>query len=154
MPGDAMRVYADTSVFGGCFDEEFAEESRGFFNDVRRGRFVLVVSPVLLRELEGAPEEVRRVLADLPDEYVESMGDDPGIMELREAYLAAGVVGESCRSDAEHVASGTVADVDLIASWNFKHIVHFDKISGYNGVNLLTGRRLVRIFSPREVVDL
>ena len=37
-------------------------------------------------------------------------------------------------------------------SWNFKHIVHFEKIAGYQGVNSLRGYRSPKIYSPREVV--
>ena len=51
MPPMSIRVYADTSVFGGVFDEEFSAPSRAFFDEVRSGRFQLVVSPVI--ELEN-----------------------------------------------------------------------------------------------------
>ena len=54
--------------------------------------------------------------------------------------------------DAEHIACATVADADLIVRWNFRHIVHFDKIRGYHGVNMLKGYPLVPIHSPLEVV--
>ena len=53
-----LRVYADTSVFGGCFDKEFEVESRKFFEEVGEGRFVAVVSDITAIELEGAPQEV------------------------------------------------------------------------------------------------
>jgi hypothetical protein len=66
-----LRVYADTSVFGGCFDEEFRIESLQFFEEVRQGRFVVVISNVTLDELELAPDRVRRVLAGLPPQQVE-----------------------------------------------------------------------------------
>ena len=66
-----LRVYADTSVFGGCFDDEFRAGSIGFFEEVRSGRSVLVVSDVTLDELGLAPESVRRILADLPPSQVE-----------------------------------------------------------------------------------
>jgi len=62
-------------------------------------------------------------------------------------------VTQSSRSDAEHIASASVADVDFVVSWNFKHIVHYDKISGYQAVNLLNGYRQIRIYSPREVIE-
>lgn len=52
-----LRVYADTSVFGGCFDVEFEKESRAFFREVAAGRFMLVVSNVTGRELAGAPSK-------------------------------------------------------------------------------------------------
>jgi hypothetical protein len=73
---------------------------------------------------------------------------------LRDAYLAAGVVGPASAADAEHIAAATVAEVDIVVSWNFKHIVHFDKIRGFNGVNSLRGYRPLEIYSPVEVVDL
>ena len=69
-----LRVYADTSVFGGCFDPEFEVESRKFFDDVREGRFTVVISDVTVEELQPAPEEVRQVLAKLPPEHVELVG--------------------------------------------------------------------------------
>jgi len=66
-----LRVYADTSVFGGCFDDEFAEASRTFFRDVAAGRFVVVIADAVLRELALAPEQVRGILKDLPAGAVE-----------------------------------------------------------------------------------
>lgn len=149
-----LRVYADTSVFGGCFDEEFDDDSRAFFRDVVRGRFTLVVSPVLLMELRRAPERVQRVLTDLPDAAIEVMDDSVEIRELRDAYLSAGILGPAAVNDAEHIASASVALVDLVVSWNFQHIVHFDKIRQYEAVNLLRGYRPVRIHSPKEVVEV
>lgn len=76
----ALRVYADTSVFGGCFDDEFKNESIRFFEEVRQGQFVAVVSDVTLDELELAPEGVRAVLADLPPQQVEIVWTSPSPM--------------------------------------------------------------------------
>lgn len=74
------------------------------------------------------------------------------IATLRDAYLSAGVVGEAGRRDAEHIASASVAHADIIVSWNFKHIVHFDKIRGYHAVNLIHGYPLIPIHTPKEVI--
>jgi len=49
-----LRVYADTSVLGGCLDAEFAEASRAFFMEVAAGRFLLVISDETVRELAQA----------------------------------------------------------------------------------------------------
>jgi hypothetical protein len=147
-----LRVYADTSVFGGCFDDEFRAESIEFFEEVRSGRFVLVVSDVVLDELGLAPESVRRILADLPPSRVEAVTSSEESNDLKQAYLDAGVVGPASRDDAAHIALATVFGADLVVSWNFKHIVHFEKIAGYEGVNSLRGYRSPKIYSPREVV--
>jgi hypothetical protein len=147
-----LRVYADTSVFGGCFDDEFRTESLRFFEEVRSGRFVVVVSDVTLDELSLAPESVRRILADLPPSRVEVVNSSEESNELKQAYLDAGVVGQASRNDAAHIALATIFGAELVVSWNFKHIVHFEKIAGYEGVNSLRGYRSPKIYSPREVV--
>lgn len=67
-------------------------------------------------------------------------------------YVAAGVVREKSLGDALHVAIATVSGCDLIVSWNFRHIVHFEKISKYNAVNVLNGYGQIGIYSPSEVI--
>lgn len=148
-----LRIYVDTSVFGGCFDEEFMKESLALFEEIKSGKFILVISSVTTQELSQAPETVRQVLANLPPERVEIISDSPDILQLRDAYLTAQVVGPACLKDAQHIAAASVAMVDLVVSWNFKHIVHYDKINGYHGINLLYGYRPIPIYSPKEVVE-
>jgi hypothetical protein len=147
-----LRVYADTSVFGGCFDEEFEVESLKFFEEVRHGRFLLVISDITTTELDRAPQQVQTLLAGIPADRVEVVTSSDESRALREAYIEARVVGRASLNDAEHIAVATVANVDIVVSWNFKHIVHFEKIGGYEGVNTLNGYRSPKIYSPREVV--
>src|ERR1035441_4370008 len=139
-----LRVYADTSVFGGCFDDEFKAERVRFFEEVRQGQFVVVISNVTLDELELAPDPVRGVLGGLPPEQVEIVSTSPESEGLRNAYLEAAVVGPASSNDAAHIAVATVSNVDIVVSWNFKHIVHFEKIGGYEGVNSQIGRASCR----------
>ncbi len=148
-----FRVYADTSVFGGCFDDEFGDESKRFFDAIREGRFTLLVSATTLAELQRAPDNVRQVLAKLPPDAVEVLEFTQEIARLRDAYLAAGILKAENKSDAEHIASASVADSDFVVSWNFRHIVHFEKIAKYQAVNLMNGYREIRIYSPKEVVE-
>ena len=147
------RVYADTSVFGGCFDEEFADESKRFFEEVKMGKFTLVLASITLRELNEAPENVQKVLADIPLSEVESVEDSEETFLLRDAYVQAGILGKASLADAEHIASASIADVDFVVSWNFKHIVHYEKIHGFQAVNLMKGYKAIRIYSPKEVVQ-
>jgi predicted nucleic acid-binding protein len=147
-----LRIYLDTSVFGGCFDDEFAEESTALIEMVKRSDIQLVVSELLFRELENAPEDVRELAGGLPDENIEAVMLDDESESLRDAYLNAKVVGPAHRNDAMHVALATVAKVDMIVSWNFKHIVHYEKMRGFNAVNLRKGYMPIEIHCPAEVV--
>ncbi|MFQ6036465.1 MAG: PIN domain protein, partial [Sedimentisphaerales bacterium] len=94
-----LRVYADTSVFGGCFDVEFAEESKSFFEDIKAGKFIVVVSSTTLGELDRALQQVQKVLAGLPTGNMEIIEFSDEVARLRDAYLDAGIVGPEGRAD-------------------------------------------------------
>lgn len=146
-----IRVYADTSVFGGAFEPEFRKGSVMFFDQVREGHFRLIISALVEDEMAQAPQQVR----DLFDEAAAAEGVTPvtpAAFELRDAYLAAGAVGAAQHADALHVAVATVSQCLFIVSWNFRHIVHYERIARYNAVNLESGYPPIGIFSPSEVI--
>lgn len=147
-----LRFYIDTSIIGGCLDEEFAAQSRALLAMAADGRATLILSDVLATELRRAPDRVQAIVASLPDQCTERVESTPEVERLRDAYLQAGVLGPGSTADAHHVAMATVMRADLIVSWNFKHIVHFDKIRGFNAVNLREGYAPISIHSPSEVV--
>ncbi len=146
------RIYLDTSVFGGCFDAAFAKDSLRLHEEIKSGRFILILSETVLAELKIAPVHVRQLVDDIPDRLLESVGLTDEMEWLRDAYLKAKVVGPASRADAEHIAIATVVRADMIVSWNFKHIVHYEKIAGYLSVNMRLGYGLIGIYSPKEVI--
>lgn len=147
-----MRIYADTSVFGGVFDLEFATPSKQFFAEIDAGRFTLVTSAIVEAEIEPAPKRIREFFARYADiAEVARIGQEA--IDLQRQYVSSGVVTEQSIGDALHVAVATVSQCNLIVSWNFKHIVHFDKIPKYNAVNTLNGYGQIGIYSPLEVID-
>ena len=62
---ETIRMYADTSVFGGVFDVEFEEPSRAFFSAIREARFVLVSSELARQEIQAGPQRVQDILGDI-----------------------------------------------------------------------------------------
>lgn len=146
-----LRIYTDTSVIGGCFDEEFAEHSNRLLEGVRGGHFQLLISDVVTRELVAAPARVRQTLEALDPGRVEFLTIGQSTVDLVDAYLDADVVGPRWIDDATHVAAASLAKADAIVSWNFKHIVRLDRIKGYNRVNRLHGLPPLTILSPMEV---
>jgi predicted nucleic acid-binding protein len=147
-----LRIYLDTSVIGGCFDEEFKIESNRLLQMAQEGQIIFLLSDLLLQEVSRAPENIRTLMSSLPDESTEIIISTPEDVELRKAYMAADVVGPAAENDAHHVAIATIAKADVIVSWNFKHLVHWDKIRLYNAVNLREGYSMVEIRTPREMV--
>lgn len=150
-PRKAIRVYVDTSVIGGCLDEEFRTASIRLFNRSRAGDAVLVVSDTTLAELASAPQEVRNVIEHLPKGCLELIHQNTESEELAEEYIRQAVVSRRMLADAQHIAVATVTRVDVLVSWNFRHIVNLDRIHGFNAVNLRAGYPLLEIRSPLEV---
>ena len=145
------RIYVDTSVVGGCEDDEFSVHSRRLMECFVRGEFVLVISDLTVQELSAAPDKVRKHLASVPEAHIETLQFDTEARELAEAYITAGVITGKMRVDAQHIAIASVARVDVLVSWNFKHIVNLSRIHGYNSVNLRRGYPTLEIRAPREV---
>lgn len=146
-----LRVYADTSVFGGVFDEEFARASSLFWDQVTSRRFHLVLSPVVEEEISRGPA----IVQDLYQSMVVIAEKPPlteEVIHLRDSYLKVGILGPQSTADALHVAHATVWGCQMIVSWNFKHIVHFEKIALYNAINLKEGYSTIGIFTPQEVL--
>ena len=148
-----MRVYVDTSVIGGCLDEEFREWSCRLMAECHSGQKHAILSELTLRELADAPATVREVVEALPPEHREILRANAEVLALADAYLRAGVVTQHSLADAQHIAFATVARVDVLVSWNFRHIVNLNRIRLYNSVNLRLGYGLIDIRTPREVLD-
>jgi hypothetical protein len=145
-----LRIYVDTSVLGGCFDREFAPWSRSLVEDFRQARFKPVFSDVTVAEVQRAPEPVRNLLAELGP-LGETIAISPEADELVRAYEDRRILGPRWRNDMLHIALATIAEVDVLVSWNFKHIVRLDRIRLFNAVHLETGYKPIAIYSPREV---
>jgi hypothetical protein len=139
-------------VFGGVYDDEFAEPSSAFFALAEAGRFHLLISPLVVSELRDAPLNVQQWYDRLVP-LLELTPATDAALTLRDAYLVAGVITPRWADDALHVAVATVHGAELIVSWNFRHMVNYERIRGYNAVNLLSGYRMLDIRTPREVLE-
>lgn len=146
-----QRVYLDTSVLGGCFDPEFAEWSKGLIQDFRDGVVRPLLSQVVATELQDAPRPVQVLYAELLSLDAEIIEATESALELADAYQERRILTPKFYDDGLHIAVATVGEADVLVSWNFKHIVRFDKIRRFNAVNLEFGYKQLQIFSPREV---
>lgn len=147
-----QRFYFDTSVFGGVYDMEFEKESTLLFEKVSLGQIICVYSNLTESELSNAPERVKDFFQNLKPEHKEIVSVTPEGLQLAKTYIAENVVGETSIDDCIHIATATLNKVDVLVSWNFKHIVNVYRIRGYNSVNLRLGYSTLEIRSPKEIV--
>jgi hypothetical protein len=148
-----LTVYIDTSVIGGCFDPEFEEWSVALIEDFKKGRYIAVLSDVIAKEVSPAPAFVQNLHSELLALPAEVVHVDADTLSLVQNYIAHSVLSQRFVNDMLHIALATIADVDVLVSWNFKHIVRLDKIRLFNAVNLEQGYKALNIYSPREVIS-
>ena len=145
-----QRFYIDTSVIGGVFDTEFEEHSTILFEKIKLGQIKAVISEITENEISKARKEIRDFYSTLMNiELVEITKD---AVHLADSYISDKVVGKTSRNDCLHIAIATVNRVDVLVSWNFKHIVNIYRIRGYNSVNIRLGYSPLEIRSPKDIV--
>jgi hypothetical protein len=108
---------------------------------------------LLYNELLNAPKHVREHLSKYNSIKFEKVELTTEVIELANAYINQNVVGKTSLEDCRHIALATVNRVDVLVSWNFKHIVNLDRIKGYNSVNLRLGYQIIEIRSPKDLIN-
>jgi predicted nucleic acid-binding protein len=147
----SLSLYIDTSVIGGYFDPEFTVATRELWRQMEKGQFRFYASSISVTEVARAPDEVRALMANTftPGSI---LSQTPEAVTLAAHYMAAKVVPVRYAEDADHVAVAVVHKLDLVVSWNFKHLVNVHREKGFNAVNLLQGYPLVSIVTPSQLI--
>lgn len=146
-----LKLYLDTSVYGGYFDEEFEEATKPLFQRILDNEFQVVTSNITESEIENAPPNVLELYNSIQNSIRIDINNDERVISLAEKYIEEGVVGLTSLADCTHIAAATIYNADILVSWNFKHIVNFIRIVGYNNVNEMEGYKKLEIRSPREI---
>jgi predicted nucleic acid-binding protein len=147
-----LKIYIDTSVIGGYFDPEFENESKALFKKFQEKEFDLIISDLTQSELTRAPKNVKDLINNL-DLHPEIVSISPEAITLAQEYINENVVGQTSMDDCLHIALATINKIDILVSWNFKHIVNIRRIRGYNAINILNGYPTLEIRSPKDIID-
>ncbi len=147
-----QRYYFDTSIFGGYFDPEFSKETKQIFDTVSKGKIICIYSDLCEKELILAPSRISALLEKIPFAFKQKILVTPECLELASSYIKHKVVGYTSLDDCIHIATATIYHADALLSWNFKHFVNSDRITGYNHVNSAYGYLKIPIKSPRQII--
>jgi len=149
MVSKKISLYLDTSVIGGYYDKEFEKDTHLLFQSIKDGKYKVFISNLIEQELIKSPERVKNLLNDLEYNLIEVSSE---CTDLAEEYIKENVVGATSKDDCIHIATATINNIDVLVSWNFKHIVNIQRIRGYNSINIKNGYKPLEIRSPKEVV--
>jgi predicted nucleic acid-binding protein len=148
-----QRIYVDASVASAMFDtNEHPEKTRAFWQAVISREVRIIASDILTGEVNNAPKHVQDFFDSLPKSQIERIVSTDESNELAKRYIVEGIVSNNNLNDCKHVALATLAEADVLVSWNFRHIVKLNKIYRYNAINKLLGYREIEIRTPNEVI--
>ena len=151
MVKQGIKVYIETSVIGGYGRKRFHNDLMKFFDLVREGVFIPIISAHTLAELydKKTPIDVIQNLATI--DYTEYETTEK-MNNLTDKYMEKRIIDERYRSDALHIAIATILKVDVLVSWNLTHIVNNFTIPMFNKVNIEEGYKPIEIKKPEEIM--
>jgi len=153
-----LRLYLETSVWNVYFDEESPdrrEETRRLVHGAPELGYDLFVSDVLLFEIGKAwaerQEQISGLLKKVRPVLLERT---PEVDLLAEAYLSSGALPAGSKDDAFHIAFATAHELDVVVSWNLRHIANVRRQQRVQAVNMTNGfYKPILLTTPLEVIE-
>jgi hypothetical protein len=152
-----IKIYLDTSVVSHLKADDTPEKMKdtlSFWEELKQGKYDIMVSDITIEELTECPEPKRSYLFEMMNQIefidVQETEDSVG---LAKNYIKYGVLPEKSLDDCRHMAIATISECDFIVSWNFKHFVNIKTISKVQAVNKLLGYKEVLILPPSMILE-
>ena len=155
-----LGLYLDTSIISFALSEDISDDNRNvtlkLIEGINKGRYEGFISDVVIRELGSTRDAVKREkLLELLDsmELNEVLAVDEEIDGVADKYIEEGIIPAVYRDDALHIALTSVKGLDILVSWNFRHLVKHKTRIEVTGVNTLLGYKAIDICTPWEVIE-
>ncbi|HUI05774.1 MAG TPA: hypothetical protein VL486_02090 [Verrucomicrobiae bacterium] len=152
-----MKLYIETSVPTMLFAGDAPDLRRlteEFFEWARLCSDEFFTSAVTEEEISRAPSVLRTKLTKALRSLEPRLLDiDAEARGLAEAYLRKGILPPRFSNDALHVAVAVCHRMDVIVSWNMKHLANMRPVDQINRLNLKYGFPSIRIHTPAEVIE-
>jgi len=152
-----LKLYLETSVWNFLFAEDAPEKRDAtelLFHEIDKGKYSIFISNIVGQEIRRASQAKRQLLAGVIEKYTPSFLEDSAeVRELVSLYIQNGLLSPNHMEDLTHAAIATVNEMDMLVSWNMRHIVKHRTRTLVNAVNQINGYRSIDICTPEEVVD-
>lgn len=155
-----LKLYLDTSTISFALADDIAEEEREttkeLFEQINKGAYEGFISEIVIREISNTSDSVKKdkltkFLNSI--EFSDILEVNEEVNTLAERYVSENIIPAKHMDDALHIALASVNDIDIVVSWNFKHMVKHKTRVEVLGVNALLGYKTVDICTPKEVIE-
>ena len=147
-----LKLYLDTSVISYLDQSDAPErmkETRLFWERVKAGKYDVVISDIVTKEIENCEEKKKTVLISyLAEITYEFFTQDERSIKIADQFVDLHILKEKCIDDCRHIAGAIVSGCDIIVSWNFKHIVNHKTQMGVKAITALEGYKELFVYTP------
>ncbi len=152
-----LKLYIETSVWNHLFADDVPEKrmvTERFFRDEEIRRFDLYISEIVLAEINDAPEPKRDMLLKEIGRYnPEVLYLNPDVAAVAEEYLKNGLLTKKHIDDIYHLAYAAVNGLDILLSWNMRHLVKRRTQLIVELTNKALGYRELEVWTPEELME-
>jgi predicted nucleic acid-binding protein len=153
-----LKLYLETSVWNFVFADDAPEKqeiTRKFFDNLASSPYLIYASETVFLEFEAATEDKQQELLEVISRHDPTILNlTPEVTKLADKYIEHGALPRKARNDALHVAYSSVHELDLVVSWNLRHIANIHRQERVQGVNLLNGyTKPILLITPMEVSE-
>ncbi len=150
-----LKIYLDTSVWNFFFADDAPEKKEitlSFFNEI--SQYDIYTSAIVIEEISRASTEKKKLLLDLVKKFSPILlNPDVEIERLAGLYQSRGIIPLKETDDALHIGYSTFYELDILLSWNYKHLANLQKKQKIAIVNLEEGyHKPLEIITPYEVI--
>jgi predicted nucleic acid-binding protein len=147
-----VSIYLDTSVFSSFYDDRNGERmqyTREFWNLVNS--FDVWISELVISEIQDIKDPLKRSLVLELAKPFQIISINDKIEDLADLYVKEKMFNRNQRSDALHLASSSFHGIDILVSWNFKHLVKRKTRVMVNYINYVNYYPAIDIIAPPEL---
>jgi len=151
-----QKIYLETTMFNYYFDKtKNAQPSTiAFFEAIGMEQFEGFTSIYTYNELDKAHEPQKSNMLHLIEKYnIIILDTSDEVIQLAEKYIINNIIPKNKRVDALHIAVASVNELDIILSYNFRHINKLKTKTLVPAINQISGYRDIFIAQPEEVID-
>lgn len=151
-----MKIYLESSVPNFLFADDAPEKQRitKKFFEIEIRKHDVFISQLVLDEIKQAPQEKSEKLhKSLPKHIFKVLDVTNECKNLADKYVEAKIIPSKFKNDALHISIAVLNNMDILVSWNMKHIVKVKTIVGVNQINKKLGYKEILINTPEEVIE-
>lgn len=110
------------------------------------------LSPYVIEEISAGDAHAAKERINMVRELV-MLDTNSEIEALADYLLLGGGLPQKARFDALHIACAAYHDVNIVLTWNFKHIANPVQLPVMRGLCAAKGYRLPELVSPLELLE-